>query len=353
MHAVEVSGFLPYIHDNVASLGKAVAGLCIDSVGQDFAKCGGEAILFQSPEHAPSFIDGLLEVLLTAAAAESVGRFTRDNYAAFPWHAEPFWGNDAFISDGYFDIPTPQLSTWPDRYYHSNLDTPDQMSENTLGRMGAVMGTYLYLLATAGAKEARWFAHLAVCDWKRRICGASADRLTSDLTGEPTPDAPACVISLLHHLGLQGRDAVVQAGRFAPEDDRLRDDLGALSVSLRSFAEREAAEAAHAIRSATGLPGLPKERDCSAEGESLTARRLRWSAPPRETLSDAANERLAELSSAGDPPHDLNRIWKWINGRRTAREIYDRLRHGGEIPLATVVEYLRLMEREGMVELVS
>jgi len=51
-----------------------------------------------------------------------------------------YFGNDAFISDGFFDIPTPQLSTWPDRYYHSSQDTPDQMSDNTLGRMGAAPG---------------------------------------------------------------------------------------------------------------------------------------------------------------------------------------------------------------------
>jgi len=58
---------------------------------------------------------------------------------------------------------------WPDRFYHSSMDRPEQMSDNTLGRAGAIVGTYLYLLATAGAKEAIWFAGLAARDWKRRI----------------------------------------------------------------------------------------------------------------------------------------------------------------------------------------
>ncbi len=340
MHAVEVSGFLPYLHDHVDRLPKVVAGLCLDSVGQDFNQCGGEFVLFRSPEQDPSFIDGLLEVLLTAVSAEPIARFSRDNYATFPWRTERFWGNDAFIADGYFDIPTPQVSTWPDRYYHSSQDTPDQMSDNTLGRTGAALGTYLYLLATAGAKEARWFGLLAAQDWKRRVCSMVRDRLAAE-----TPDA-ADVPSLVRHMGLQACDAVTQAARFAPADEKLRDELHTIADSLHAFAEREALDAA--LTFSVELEPEPSESPSAAPGEELVVRRLRWSPPPADVLSEATRTRLGELAKVGEQEVDLGRVWRWINGRRTAKKIALRLRYGGEIPLPTVVEYLQLLVGEGV-----
>lgn len=354
MHAVEVSGFLPFIHDNVARLPKVVAGLCLDSVGQDFAKCGGELVLFQSPEPDPSFIDGLLDVLLDAVKAEPVARFSKDNYATFPWHTEAYWGNDAFISDGFFDIPTPQLSTWPDRFYHSSQDTPDQMSDNTLGRVGGATGTFLYLLATAGAKEARWFGHLAALDWKRRICRAVGEHVTAAFAEENSAESARRIVCDARHLGLQGYDAVTQVIRFAPEDGELKGDLDSLDQDLLAFAEREGVQAALSfVPDLSHLAEGQTETEVSAQGEGLVARRLRWGAPSSESLPEATRQRLEELRKSAGSEVDVSRIWRWINGRRTAGEIHQRLRHGGEIPLASIVEYLRLMDEEGAVELVT
>jgi hypothetical protein len=380
MHAVEVSGFLPYLdarlkgpksgdfgypkvlHFKGPKSGdfgypKVLAGLCLDSVGQDFSVCGGELVLFQSPEQDPSFVDGLMEGLLNAAKAEPVARFSTDHYAPFPWHTEPFWGNDAFISDGFFDVPTPQLSTWPDRFYHSSQDTPDQMSDNTLGRVGAATGTYLYLLATAGTPEARWFGLLAAQDWKRRICQAVSDHLTTALTGGETVPAAPALTSLVQHLGLQGYDAVLQAGRFAPDDEELQAELCARAEEVLALAEREALQEARVLGGNVGatLSGCPAsartQTESSVPGKEWVARRLRWSAPPSESLSEFTRERLAELSQSAEGKVDLSRVWRWINGRRTAREIHQRLRHGGEIPLSVIVEYLRLLAEEGALEL--
>jgi len=350
MHAVEVSGFLPYIDAHRNRLPKVLAGLCLDSVGQDFSICGGELVLFQSPEQDPSFVDGLMEGLLNAARAEPAARFAADNYASFPWHSEPFWGNDAFISDGFFDIPTPQLSTWPDRFYHSSQDTPDQMSDNTLGRVGAATGTFLYLLATAGASEARWFGLLAAQDWKRRICQTVADHLTaawSDQGGDPGIERLA---SLLRHQGMQGYDAVLQAGRFAPEDGKLQAELRQMAESVRTLAEQEVAQ----LRQLSGGPPVPSDTGQPQEnfipGEERIARRRRWNVPPLESLSESTQKRLEALRQSPQGTLDLNRIWRWINGHRTAREIQQRLRYGGEIPLAVVVEYLQLLAAEGALE---
>ncbi|HOJ20351.1 MAG TPA: hypothetical protein PLY56_02350, partial [Armatimonadota bacterium] len=343
MHAVEVHGFLPFIDANRDRLGRqVVAGLCLDSVGLDLAHDGGFLVLYRSPEQNASFVDGLMETLLGAVSAEPAARFSRDNYATFPWRTAPFWGNDAFISDGFFDIPTPQLTTWPDRYYHSSHDTPDRMSADTLGRVGAAAGSFLYLLARADAAEARWFGLLAADDWKRRICRAVTEKITGGLS-EPNPAAADQLVASVRHLGLQARDAVMQAARFAQGDPGANEVLRALADDVSAFAEREAIGGARLLD-----PTVEVARPAASAGEpdgEIVARRLRWHAPSPQTLSPASQERLAALGP------NAARIWPWINGRRTAREIEERLRFEGQIPLETVVEYLRLMSAEGAVEI--
>ncbi len=335
LHATEVEGFLPYIEQRRQDLGNVVAGLCCDSVGQDFALCGGEAVLFLAPEANASFIDGLMQTLLAAAAAEPARRFTADNYAIFPWHTEPFFGNDAFIADGFFDIPTPQVSTWPDRHYHSNQDLPHQISANTLGRMAIAFGSYLYLMATAGADEARWLAGLAVQDWKRRLAAAVNDALL-----EPAP-APAAAVARLRHLSLQAQDAVVQTARFAPADAALAADLRGLSGRVAAWGENEAVEAWTLLG---GKGVLPARAAIAGDGLEAIPRRRRWTAP---ALEGGLKDRLDRLSADGAKPA---RIWSWINGHRTVGEIAERLVHGGAIDPAVIHAYLAIMVEAGAVE---
>lgn len=349
MHGVEVAGFLPYIHANRERLPKVVAGFCLDSVGQDMALRGGQMVLFRSPEQNASFVDGLVEALLEAVASEPASRFCDDNYAAFPWRVAPFWGNDAFVSKGFFDIPTPQISAWPDRYYHSSEDTPDRLSASTLGRSGAIVGTYLHLLSTAGADEARWLAGLAMQDWKQRICQAVAEALNAPAEDQSRQEAGNALVSLIEHMGLQGHDAIVQARRFAKGDEQLAADLRGLGDEFTQFAGQEAQQAAGLF----GLPDLPEcEGTLSEEPEAkLIPRCLRCDPLPDTRLSEAARSELEKLAGEGESKRDLQRIWPWINGRRTVADLQRRLRHGGEIPLATMVAYLRLMAREGALSL--
>lgn len=350
MNGVEVSGFLPYIDSRQDELDRVVAGLCLDSVGQDFGICGGEFVLFQSPEANASFVDGLMEHLFAAVAAQPIGRFSTKNYATFSWHTEPFWGNDAFVSDGFFDIPTPQMSTWPDKFYHSSMDTPDQMSENTLGRSGAIVGTYLYLMATAGAREALWFAGLAARDWKRRIC--------HELTMEALK-GDAEIRTFGRHLGFQGQDAVKQALRFAPDDDALGKAIHRMCDDMKEFARRETGKAVELASALSGqdIPSANKLAACSTSEEldygdvdqrgSMVVKRLRWRVPSDSAFSEAGRAKASALRERVNG--NLARIWEWINGRRTVEEIWERVQFGGHIPYDVVAEYLELLAAEGFV----
>ena len=341
LNGVEVTGFLPYIDARYDELDSVVAGLCLDSVGQDFSICGGEFVLFQSPDTNASFVDGLMEQLIAAVSAEPIQRFSTNNYAIFPWHTEPYWNNDAFVSDGFFDIPTPQISTWPDRFYHSSMDTADQMSDNTLGRAGAIVGTYLYLLASAGRQEALWFAGLAARDWKRRIC----DVLTAETLN--TADRSADIDSLGRHLGLQGADAVKQALRFAPNDDEFCRALDRIGADMKRFAANESSSMI-ALGSALFQQGASAEPEVEQELDarsSIVVKRLRWRMPPDNDFSEAGREKLSVLRERNG---SVVKVWNWINGRRTMEEIWERAQFDGAVPYDVVADFLELLMDERM-----
>ncbi len=342
LNAVEVSGFLPYIDSMKGDLDRVIAGLCLDSVGQDFSICGGEFVLFQSPETNASFIDGLMEHIFSAVSAEPIGKFSTSNYATFPWHTERFWGNDAFVSDGFFDIPTPQISTWPDKFYHSSMDKPEQMNDNTLGRAGAIVGTYIYLLATAGAKEAIWFTGLAMKDWKKRI--------SQTLVMEAMKDnvTPFHLRSFGKHLGFQGQDAITQSLRFASDDKNLDKAIKDLADDLLTFAANESESAVKLSLAISGQELLPLPESSQETIDNFgdnVLKRLWWQHPSDGAFSESGRERLKSLRERGN----VGRIWNWINGRRTVLEIYERLQFGGVIPYDVVRKYAELLVEEGFV----
>lgn len=336
LHATEVEGFLPYIHQYRDRLPDVVAGLCADSVAQDFNVCGGGMVLFLSPEHNASFVDGLMLSLLQTVGRMPARRFSADNYATYPWDTEPFFGNDAFVSDGFFDIPAPQLSSWPDRYYHSNLDTPDQISIDSLTRSAAVMGTFVYLLAAAGEEEAGWFAQLATQDWKQRICMRARDAFSA-------PERDARLSAEILHMGLLAQDAVTQTHRFAPNSVALRQQTQALEHDLAEFAAREAQSAARILGGTPPEP--PARQSAGADATRLDAvpRRLRWGVPSNDILGLAMSDVPQDV--------DVRRVWPWINGRRTVRQIVQRLRYDGEVTPEALLVCLDLLTEASAVTL--
>ena len=85
---------------------------------------------------------------------------------------------------------------------------------------------------------------------------------------------------------------------------------GAADGPPSSALKRESGEAPGAQPAMGASPGEPRWRAC------------RWSQPADELLSAKGRRQLAELRAT---PGQVERAWPWINGRRTAAEICDRL----------------------------
>jgi hypothetical protein len=290
--------------------------------------------------------DGLLDYLFRMVVAQPNERFGADSYDLFAWSRAPFWGNDGFVSEGYFDIPTPQMSCWPDKFYHSSEDTPDKLSPISMGRGGAIAGAYLYVLAAAGNEDARHCANLGALDWKRRIAGRMDEGVAiGDVSdGGTGPD----FFRQSRHMGLLAGDAVRGALVLAPDDTALRGHVEILSGNLVRFAEEEAHRAARMVGASAALNGEAAGYALPLSGNAEPRwRPLCWGRAGDRQLTEEGRERLNELRAT---PGQVERAWPWINGRRTAGGICQRLQLGGAVERGTVEGYMELMAQEGFLE---
>src|SRR5262249_58296274 len=66
-------------------------------------------------------------------------------------------------------VPCPMLIQWPDRYYHSDLDTPERCDPRSLALAARAAATYAAFLAGAGADELAWLVDLVARGARRRL----------------------------------------------------------------------------------------------------------------------------------------------------------------------------------------
>jgi hypothetical protein len=349
LNAAEIEGYLPYLHERRNELDCVVAGLCLDALGNDLRISGAAISMVRTPTTNASFVDGFLEYLFKVVSAEPNKRFASDTYAAFTWHTERFLANDGFISDSFFDIPTPEISTWPQKFYHSSHDTPDKISENSLGRVGAIAGMYLYILATAGPSEAFEFAGLAAWDWKRRICDDLHALGLQD--GTASPDERASQLrSMGRQMGLQARDAVTRTLRWAPSDRDLSQAIQSLGDELERFAVSQSEQLVRTVFARTGQPSPAPDEVSVSTGMDLyvdkVLKRLRWQLPSNGGFSQSGKAQKQMLHKQGA---QVEQVWDWINGKRSVSEIWARAQTNTRMDVSVVYDLLCLLESEGLV----
>src|SRR5262249_39629050 len=111
-----------------------VAAVNLDRVGESQADCGSTFLLEQAPHFLGSFADELLARIRNAAQDwvrdfSGAGHYSLARLAEVPYSG----GSDhALWLDPASDVPCPMLIQWPDRYYHSDPDTPQRPDPHSL-----------------------------------------------------------------------------------------------------------------------------------------------------------------------------------------------------------------------------
>jgi len=333
----EFTGTYAYLAAHEERLPKMIAGLNLDMVGESQELCGSTLVVERLPASTPAFSGDLLERLLEAAAEDSGA----GGYPSFRYGSSPFSGGSdhTLLSDPMVGIPSPLLIQWPDKFYHTSLDTQDKVDPQMLARVGKVAGTYAYFLALAGWEEATWLAWEMVTRFKERL------------------------VRLVQEEGRTGRELTRKVGRLQNQGIGGARSLRWLAdIELKGF---ESELSSFTRRELKNVPELreevkPAENEWEEQARRMVPRRLYKGAirvtPHLRHLGSEERERWWQLEQRYG-----NALWYllpltlyWSDGERTLHEIVDLVEmESGKRAAELLVSYCRTLSDLGLLDLLE
>jgi hypothetical protein len=141
----EYTGTALALSDGLVNPASYVAAVSIDMVGANLEVTGGVLNLYTSPLSLPSPLDPYVYRSLWLAYS-NYRAFDGPSYPARGVHALPYsHGSDHDITLAV-GIPSSLVNEWPDRFYHTNLDTPNNLSPNSLALVASAVATAIMWL---------------------------------------------------------------------------------------------------------------------------------------------------------------------------------------------------------------
>jgi hypothetical protein len=316
---MEVIGFTAYYESHPEVRNAAVNGLNLDMVGEDHDNCRSELWHCRTPDANGEFSDALVRRLLNSSFARH--RWLRKKERAFIF-------NDNFISDPMIGIPCPFLGCVPDKYYHSDRDTPDKVSKETLLAIGGAVGEFLHT-CSAGRLETA----MGLLD------DISVHARTAVASLTPNAAAPRgwfeyeCA-QAIRRMGSVDRLVFAESDRR-----RVARKRRMLSRALRSFV---AAECGLAQRD-RGMPKRTLPAGLSAWAARVIPRRTVFGPLTLSGIKDAG-----KWSPAWSYP--LHAILYWMDGRRTLLDVWRNMDAEFKgYKLADVIGFVKFLKRHGYV----
>lgn len=153
----EITGTAAFLKAHPELEGRVVAALNLDMVGEDQEQCRSVLTIVSTPNSNPSFLPYLAEHIVEAVSEmEGVKQFgNASNLPSFKYRLTPYVnGSDHYIlSDPSIGIPCIAFIHWPDRYYHTDLDTPDKVDPKELRRVGVAALTIALMLTAPSSSD--------------------------------------------------------------------------------------------------------------------------------------------------------------------------------------------------------
>jgi aminopeptidase YwaD len=368
----EMYGTYAYLASDERRIGRTVAAINLDMVGESQELCGSSLLVERTPDATAAPAGMLAVAIQEALAREYHGLNDMGTFALFRYDNTPFnGGSDHYIlSDPAVGIPCPMLIEWPDRFYHTSFDTLDKVDPASLRRAGLLAGTYAAFLAGAGGEEAAWLAAESQARYRALIAqsgqdGATAVRLSAAIhDGKKDAESAASVSSDLDHLKrrllyLAERQQASLAWLQRLASDDLSHALSALQSEAGLVAWNECTvqdENVTGIASRAGLPRLrePAERVLDewekVAQEIVPVRRLRGPISLDSYLAGLSPEkrdawRAVTQQHSRSSQTLLDLALFWADGKRSLLEIADLVElETGKRDVEYMVEYARLLK---------
>lgn len=303
----------------------------------------------RGPMSLPSFVHDVAWAFAEWANEESY-QFAATGKADYPMVApeggkEPLraeysaytMGSDHDVyQDSSFGIPAIYLNDWPDRYIHTNFDSAANIDPTKLKRAAFIGATSGYFLAREIAFDSREVGEAQMV--AALVRQAEIRRRAAKLSEE------------------EGQSLFREEGRYnrRAEDSYVDFVHGAVAVPAGGPADLP--------RFLPMEKTVAKEKPAQGEGRLVFLRKPRPKGPLAVFGYDyfAAHAKAAEVAMAkllsyeglwGSGEEYAHEVLNFADGKRNAQEIRDAVSaEYGPVPLELVVEYLKALEKTGLVE---
>jgi len=306
----------------------------------------------RGPASLPSFVNDVAEHFGEFVNEQS-SQFAKGTNVTYPLFA-PEGGKEALqaemaefsmgsdhqvYSDSSFGIPAIYLNDWPDRYIHTNFDTPANVDPTKLKRAAFIGAASAYFLANLKSEDASSILRLLQSHSLRRTATMFARR--SEL---PAQEADTLT---RFHLS-QERMLVDSMERFFRIPERTRTD----ALTFLSNMEKLVGETKSSAPP-QGEGRVVFRRNPTVKGP-MSAFGYDYFTGHYGAEREKAFRLLQFQGLRGAGSEYAYEVLNLVNGRRTAQGIRDAVSATyGPIPLEMVVEYLRALEFIRVIEVVK
>jgi len=303
----------------------------------------------RGPASLPSFVNNVAEHFGEFVNDQSA-RFAGGENVAFPLFgseggkeallaeiAEFSLGSDHQIyTDSSWNIPAIYLNDWPDRYIHTNFDTPANVDPTKLKRSAFIGAASAYFLANLKDDDAPSIL---------RVLQADSLRRTSIMLKRRAELTPAEATNLTRHHLWHERAVVESMERFFSIPTGVRAEASSFFAGLEKLVGGLTAAAP-----AQGEGSLVFRRNPKLKGP-MSAFGYDYFSDHYGAERESAVRLLRYQGSRGSGGEYAYEVLNLVNGKRTAQEIRDAVSATyGPIPLEVVIEYLRALESIRVIE---
>ncbi len=333
----EMTGTYAYLANNTERIEKTVAGLNLDMVGENQELCGSSLIVEQIPHATKHFAGSAAKEALMAITNEVPNLAGTSSYALFRYTVGDYsGGSDHYIlSDPTVNIGTPMLIQWPDKFYHTSMDTPDKVDPAMLARVSTITSVYAYFLATAGQQEAYWLSRKMLADAKMQAASYYNDALAAAFKAVKAKDAVklsqlnAEVPEKLNYLNDLAKGNIASLVKLSAKMTEYTDAAGrALDENLRRLRKEWAADFKPLVKDVS-LPPYRKKTSRHPLWSAVLMRNSRGPISLRGQLerldADLFDRYHAEMKLYPREARKMTQMLYWMDGERSLAEIGQKL----------------------------
>jgi hypothetical protein len=309
----------------------------------------------RGPMSLPSFVHDVAWAFAEFVNEESY-EFAARGKAAYPLVApeggkEPLraeysaytMGSDHDVyQDSSFGIPAIYLNDWPDRYIHTNFDTAANIDPTKLKRAAFIGAASGYFLAGMGDKDLQ--AIFGLLQMRTLRTAAEIRRKSAQI------ETPCEGGEIERFERDQVRPLVESVTRLAPDTQGIRwPAIGKIGANIANNTQGMCLKTIVLL----GDLGKPYQRTGTVKGP-LAVFGYDYFAEHAKAAGIATPKLLSYEGLWGAGEEYAYEVLNFADGKRNAQEIRDAgSAEYGPVPLELVVEYLRALEKTGVVEAVK